>query len=53
LLEKLGMPVLRVVAGQQSLPHADTLARITGVWQVVDGREAAPTVTVPNPPRTG
>ncbi|HZR99183.1 MAG TPA: hypothetical protein VFE37_10775 [Chloroflexota bacterium] len=42
LLEKLGRPVLPVVAGNWTDPETDRMARAYGVWQVLDGRAIPP-----------
>jgi chromosome segregation ATPase len=42
ILERLGRPVLKVVAGHWINPEADALAQAHKVWQVLDGRTKAP-----------
>jgi len=41
-LEKLGRPVLPIVAGDEITPEAAALARMQGVWSVLDGRSTPP-----------
>jgi hypothetical protein len=47
-LEKLGRPVLPVVAGNRIDPAVKQLAAAAGVWQVIDGHDEAPDVTPPD-----
>jgi len=42
LLEKLGRPVLPIVAGRQINAEVALLAREGGVWQVLDGQITQP-----------
>ena len=41
-LQKLGQPVLPVVAGHSVLPDADAVARASGIWRVLNDRGQAP-----------